>query len=82
MELCHHLEVISEGTVVVVDTGQVGTVIENVKNTLVVFLTDGYLWRGLASQAYIPTSPEELELAVKNVDHFENRTKPTKQRSA
>jgi hypothetical protein len=60
----------AEGTVVVVDTGQAGTVIHASQTMLMVCLANSDMWYGAPSQAYLPTTREELDAAPLNIDRF------------
>jgi hypothetical protein len=66
---------IAEGTVVVVDTGEAGTVIEHLQGIVTVLLANGNLWRGGNTRVHEPTSPEELSNAIYEVDRFHHREK-------
>lgn len=66
---------LKDGDVVIVGSGQAGTVIENVRGSVVVLLANYDLWTGPSTQVHIPTSPEELAQAPLEVDRFEHREK-------
>lgn len=63
-----------------VATGQAGTVVQSGSAEVVVLLANGDLWRGYTNKVWIPTSDEELEQAIRDVDRFEGRMKPKKKR--
>lgn len=65
------------GAVVIVDTGQAGTVIHKTSQDIWVLLTNLDLWRGKPSQARIPQCAEDLAAAVLDVDRYANRPKKT-----
>lgn len=60
------------GTVVIVGTGQAGTVIWLNKEYWVL-LANGDFWHGFESQMHEPQSQEELKAAKYDVDRFEGR---------
>jgi len=61
-----------EGEVVIVGTGQAGTVIGLYKQ-YIVLLANGNLWYGFESQMHRPTSREELDLCPLETDRFATR---------
>jgi len=65
----------SEGRVVIVPTGQAGTIVNCGPSDIWVLLLNGDIWVGNAKLAYEPQSSEELALAPLNVDRFEFRDK-------
>jgi len=65
---------ISEGSVVIVSSGQAGTVIQ-ASGDFWVLLTNGDIWVGSPSRVYLPQSREELDAAPLNYDRFEARDK-------
>lgn len=58
--------------VVIVSTGQAGTVFHSEKGMLHVLLANHDIWVGMAHQCYIPMNGEDL-VAPLNVDRFEAR---------
>lgn len=69
---------IEEGTVVIVATGQAGTVIQCDQQNVTVLLSNQCLWQGKRSQVYIPQSKEELDAAPVEIDRFEERERTNK----
>lgn len=61
-----------EGTVVIVGTGQAGTVI-GVHKEYCVLLANGNLWYGFESQMREPQSQEDLDNCPLEVDRFKDR---------
>ena len=59
--------ILSEGTVVVVSTGQIGTVVVLTKTSLWAYLANGDIWIGSVGQAYQPQSQEEIDAAPRDV---------------
>lgn len=66
---------VSQGSVVIVGTGQAGTVVEKWAEQVMVLLTNGEIWYGSAKHTYIPDA-DVLALAPLEVDRFEGREKP------
>lgn len=64
-----------EGTVVIIPTGQAGSIVNCGPNDIWVLLRNGDIWVGSAKLAYEPQSAEELALAPLEVDRFEFRDK-------
>ena len=60
-----------EGAVVIVDTGQAGTVFISTSVSIHVILANGDLWQGQPGRAREPQSPEDLAAAPLNVDRLE-----------
>lgn len=71
---------VEEGTVVVVGTGQVGTVVHCDQQNVTVLLANLCLWYGKRSQVYIPQTTEELAAAPVEVDRFEERERTGKKK--
>ena len=70
-------ESIVEGTVVIVDTGQAGTVVQKTHGGIVVLLQNLNLWHGHPGKVYVPTTQEELDAAILEIDRFAQREKGT-----
>lgn len=62
------------GTVVIVPTGQSGTVCDGSS----VILTNGDIWTGDLDHCYEPKSQEELDAAPLEVEKFNHKEKPKK----
>lgn len=62
----------SEGEVVIVGTGQAGT-IWFIKNDIVVLLTCGEIWYGMDSQLRYPQDQADLDACPLNADRFATR---------
>jgi hypothetical protein len=61
-----------EGEVVIIGTGQAGTVI-SLNKDYCVLLANGDLWYGFESQMRYPQSKEDLDACPLNVDRFADR---------
>ena len=59
----------SPGTVVMIPTGQAGTILEN-NGQVSVLLQNNDIWHGKDAECWEPTSPEELAAAKLNFDRF------------
>lgn len=70
--------VIGEGTVVIVSSGQAGTVVYCDQHNITVLLRNLCLWQGKRSQVYVPQSQEEVDAAPLEVDRFEERERASK----
>ncbi len=67
---------LTEGSVVMVDTGQAGTVVERPSQSeVVVLLRNGDLWRGSVGKVWVPQSEEELGAAIEDVDRLGQQEK-------
>lgn len=64
----------NEGDVVIVQTGQAGTVIQAIGRDLMVLLANGNIWQGNDGHCYHPAD-DVLALAPLEVDRFEGREK-------
>lgn len=64
---------INEGSVVIVNSGQIGTVVQ-LSGDAWVLLSNGNIWIGNPNMTHIPQSQEEIDLAAAlNLDRFEGR---------
>jgi hypothetical protein len=61
-----------EGSVVIVSTGQAGTIVDKGKD-ICVLLCNGDLWFGFETQIRTPQDPEDLAACPLDVDRFEGR---------
>lgn len=61
------------GTVVIVETGQAGTVWLIEGQEVVIGLANGDLYYGYLNQLRIPNNREELKACPKDLPHFSNR---------
>lgn len=66
---------IDEGCVVIVDTGQAGTVVERTQSGVEVLLRNGDIWRGTVGKVWVPQTEEELGAAIENVDRLGQQEK-------
>jgi hypothetical protein len=66
------MEKYSEGDVVIVATGQAGTVCA-IGRELCVFLANGDLWYGMDSTCRFPQDKADLDAAPREVDRFKGR---------
>lgn len=64
---------IKEGDVVMTPTQQAGTLVDIGKDRVCVLLANLDLWFGPYSQVWLPTSQEELDSALVEVDRFKDR---------
>ena len=64
---------IDEGSVVIVATGQAGTVVQMDGSEVWVLLANGDIWVGSSKQAHPPQSAEHLAACPFNVERLENK---------
>lgn len=62
-----------EGNVVIVGTGQAGTIVGYVGRDVSVLLTNGNMWHGSDSQCRLPQDQADLDAAPLEVDRFKDR---------
>lgn len=61
-----------EGDVVIVGTGQAGTVVA-LGPQLSVLLANGDMWHGPANMTRLPQDQDDLDAAPREIDKFKNR---------
>lgn len=66
---------INEGSVVIVQSGQIGTIVQ-LSGDAWVLLSNGNIWIGNANMMHVPQSQEEIDAALAlDLDRFEGREK-------
>lgn len=61
------------GIIVIVDTGQVGTVVWTTNDSIEVLLRNGDIWTGNVKLCRLPQGQEELDLAPIDVERQETK---------
>lgn len=65
------MEEIKEGDVVIVSTGQIGTVLFIDKDKASVLLATGFIWYGRPYDMRFPQNDDDVEFASKEIDRWE-----------